>query len=138
MFNVLGDINWLAVLAGFAAFALLGGLWFALLFPKQYNHSLGRPADAQPIRSPLFLAGPPLCALIITITTATLIQALHITTYADALVFALIAGIGYLVANTTTIAINPNFPHPLRYAAISGGYNVIGLVLVSLLNVAIS
>ena len=39
---------------------------------------------------------------------------------------------------TTTIAINPNFPHPLRYAAISGGYNVIGLVLVSLLTVAIS
>jgi hypothetical protein len=137
MFNVLDDLNWLAVLAGFVAFALLGGVWFALLFAKAYNRSLGRADDAPPVRSPLFFAGPPLGALVVTVTTAVLMRALRIDTYGDALLFALIAGVGYLVANTTTIAINPNFPHPLRYAAISGGYNVAGLVLVSLLQVAL-
>jgi hypothetical protein len=71
-------------------------------------------------------------------TTAILIKALHITTYADALVFALIAGVGHLAANTTTIAINPNFPKPLLYAAIRGSYNLAGIALVSILNVAIT
>jgi hypothetical protein len=55
----------------------------------------------------------------------------------DALLFALIVGVGYLVANTTTIAINPNFPRPLLYAAISGTYNLVGIMIVSVLDVAI-
>lgn len=65
MFDVLGDVNWAGILVGFLAFAALGGVWFALLFHKAYNRSLGR-ADAKPQPSPLFFAGPPLTALVIT------------------------------------------------------------------------
>ncbi len=42
MFNVLGDVNWTGVLAAFIALVLLGGVWFAFLFSKPYNISLGR------------------------------------------------------------------------------------------------
>ncbi|WP_203726977.1 DUF1761 family protein [Paractinoplanes durhamensis] len=63
--------------------------------------------------------------------------ALKIDTYGDALLFGLIVGLGYLTANTVNIAINPNFPRPLLYAAISGGFNVIGSLIVSLLLVAV-
>lgn len=131
MFDVLGDLNWIGILAGFLAFTVLGGVWFAVLFPKAYNRSLGRDADAKPEVSALFYAGPALTSLVITITSAVLMVALNIGSYGDALLFGFIVGLGYLTANTVNIAINPNFPRPLFYAAISGAYNLLGSVLVS-------
>ncbi|MFD9271112.1 DUF1761 domain-containing protein [Streptomyces goshikiensis] len=136
MFNVLGDVNWIAVPAAFIA-VLLAGLWFAFLFSKSYNISLGREPSAKPVSSPLFIAGPPLASLVITLTSAFLMAVLKIDSLANALVFGLAVGVGYLVANTVTIAINPNFPSPLKYSLISGGYNVIASVLVSTILVAI-
>ncbi|WP_030453866.1 hypothetical protein [Herbidospora cretacea] len=66
MFDVLGDLNWFAILLGFIALTLLGGAWFAGLFPKAYNRSLGRELGAKAPSSPLFLAGPPLTSLVPT------------------------------------------------------------------------
>ncbi|GLU49100.1 DUF1761 domain-containing protein [Nocardiopsis ansamitocini] len=131
MFNVVGDVNWIGVLVAFLAFSVLGALWFALLFTKAYNVSLGRDASAKQEGSALFYAGPPLASLVITITSAVLMAALGVDSYPDALLFGLIVGAGYLVANTVTIAINPNFPRPLFYSLISGAYNLLGSVLVS-------
>lgn len=137
MFDVLGDLSWLGILAAFLAFVVLGGVWFAVLFPRPYNRSLGRAADAKPQGSALFYAGPALTSLVITVTSAILMAALHIDTYGDALLFGLIVGLGYLTANTVNIAINPNFPRPLFYAAISGGYNLVGSLLVSTILLAV-
>jgi hypothetical protein len=62
-----------------------------------------------------------------------LINGLLIESYVNALLFGLIVGIGYLVANTVNIAINPNIPRPLLYGAISGAYHLVGIVIVSLI-----
>ncbi|MFD7914326.1 DUF1761 domain-containing protein [Streptomyces sp. NPDC059752] len=137
MFNVLGDVNWTGALVAFIALVLLGGVWFAFLFSKPYNISLGRDASAKPVASPLFFAGPPLTSLVITLTSAFLMAVLKIDSWADALVFGLVVGVGYLAANTVTISINPNFPRPLQYALVSGGYNLVGSVLVSTVLVVI-
>lgn len=136
MFDVLGKINWIPVLVGWLAFTLLGGLWFRLIVPAAYNISLGRPKDAEPSKAPIFFVGPAVCLLFITTATAIFMHALSIETYGKALLFALIAGVGYLVANTTNIAINPNFPRPLLYALLSGVWNLAGITLVSVLIVA--
>ncbi|GIM91902.1 hypothetical protein Ato02nite_036950 [Paractinoplanes toevensis] len=120
-------------MVGFLAFTVLGGVWFAVLFPKAYNRSLGRDPDAKPEPSPLFFAGPALTCLVITITSAILMDAENIAGYGNALLFGLTVGAGYLAANTVNIAINPNFPRPLLYAAISGGYNILGSLIVSLI-----
>jgi hypothetical protein len=77
------------------------------------------------------------CVLAITITIATLVHALKLNSYGDALLFALIAGIGYLVANTTNIAIKPNFPRPLLYSLLSGVWNLVGITIVCVLIVAL-
>lgn len=136
MFDVLSAINWLGVLAAFVAYFLLGPLWYLLLFPKQYRVSLGRKPDEPQPSDPLFIAGPAVCALIITLATAVLFYALNITTYGNALFFATLVGIGYLVANTVNIAINPNIPRPFLYGFVSGGYHLTGMLLVNLVLVA--
>ena len=138
MFDVLTAINWLGVLVAFMAYFLLGPLWYLLLFSRQYRVSLGREKDSQQHQSSLYVAGPAVCALIITLTSAVLFYALNITSYGNAVQFAALVGIGFLVANTVNIAINPNIPRPFLYGLVSGGYHLIGMVLVNTILVAMS
>jgi hypothetical protein len=138
MFNVLPTINWLSVLVAFVAYFLLGALWYMLLFAKPYRASLGKenePAISQN-QDPLYVVGPAVCTLLITITCAVLLYALHIDTYGNALRFALLVGVGYLFTNTVNIAINPNMPRPFFYGLITDSYHLVGMVLVSLILVA--
>jgi len=138
MFNVLTSINWLSVLVAFAAYFMLGALWYMVLFPKPYQASLGKEHEPAASQSPglLYVVGPAVCVLLITITCAVLLYALHIDTYGAALRFALLVGVGYLVSNTVNIAINPNMPRPFFYGLITGSYHLAGMMFVNLILVA--
>ena len=131
LLTALGSVNWLAVLAATAAYTVLGGLWFTLLFGRQYAAALGRGESAPP-PSALFIAGPAVCTLVVTVTTALLLGALAVDTLGGAVVVALVVGVGYLVANTVNIAINPNMPRPLYYGVITGSYHLVGIVVAGL------
>jgi hypothetical protein len=137
MFNVLSDINWLSVLLAFIAYFLLGALWYMVLFPQPYKVSLGKAHETLNNQSALFVVGPGICVLITVLATAMLFYMLHITTYGDALGLAALVGLGYLVANTTNIAINPNIPRPLLYSAITSAYHVVGITLTCLILAAL-
>jgi len=133
MFNVLTTINWLSVLAAFVAYFLLGPLWYLVLFAKPYRAALGKENEPAPPPAPIFIIGPAVCSLLITVTCAVLLYALHINSYGNALAFALLVGFGYLVANTVNVAINPNIPRPLFYGLITGSFHLVGVVLVNLI-----
>lgn len=138
MFNVLTNIAWLPVLLAFVPYFLLGALWFTVLFSKQYKLSLGRENDTQQTLAPIFIIGPALCCLAITVASAVLMAALKIHSYENALLFAVLIGFGYLFANTVNIAINPNIPRPILYGLISGSYHSVGILIVSLILVAMN
>jgi len=129
MFNVLFDINWLSVVLAFVVYFLLGALWYMVLFPHPYKVSLGKANETLHNASALFVVGPGVCVLATVLATALLFYALHITSYGDALRLAAVVGVGYLVANTTNIAINPNIPRPLLYSAITSAYHLVGITL---------
>lgn len=131
MINQLTNVNWFGVLVAFFAYFLLGALWFTLFFSKQYKVSLGRANEDLANKAPIFIVGPALCTLVITIVSAILISALGIQSYKEVLEFSLVIGIGYLVANTMNIAINPNIPRPIYYGIISSGYHLVGISLAS-------
>jgi hypothetical protein len=135
MISQLANLNWISVLIAFVAYFILGGLWFTLLFARQYKISLGRENETLQ-NSLIFIVGPAICSLVITIASAILMSALHIQHFGDALEFALLVGIGYLVANTVNIAINPNMPRPIHYGIISGAYHLVGIFIVSTILVA--
>ncbi|SEW45062.1 Protein of unknown function [Chitinophaga sp. YR573] len=132
MISQLANLNWISVLIAFVVYFLLGALWFTLFFSKQYKISLGR--DNETLQNkPIFIVGPALCSLVITIATAVLMYALNIQSFSAALEFSLLVGIGYLVANTINIAINPNIPRPILYGIISGTYHLLGILIVSII-----
>jgi len=135
MISQLTHLNWISTLLAFVAYFVLGGLWFTLLFSKQYKISLGR--DNETLESkPIFIVGPALCSLVITLANAILFYALNISSFGEALEFSLVVGIGFLVANTVNIAINPNIPRPIHYGIISGSYHLTGIVIVNSILIA--
>lgn len=129
MLSSISKINWFAVLLSLLFFSFLGFLWFTVLFSNQYAAALGKegmmPADPDPI----YFYGPPLTILPTIITTALLMVLLQINTIKKTIEFAFIIGLGFLVANTLDIAINPNIPHPMRYGIIVGGFHIVGILV---------
>lgn len=129
MIAALTQLNWIAVVAAFVPYFVLGALWFTLFFAGQYRRSLGRERAPAEKPSALYIVGPMLCTAAITLTTAILLAWLAIESLVSALGFAVLVGLGYLVANTMNIAINPNIPRPLLYGLISGSYHLVGIAL---------
>lgn len=132
MINQLANLNWISVLLAFVAYFMLGALWFTLFLSKPYKISLGKEGEILP-NKPIFIIGPALCCLIITIASAILIYTLNIQSLSGALEFSLLVGIGFLVANTVNIAINPNIPRPILYGIISGAYHLLGISMVNII-----
>jgi hypothetical protein len=129
--SLLTSINWISVLLAFAAYFFLGALWYLLLFPKPYRLSLGRDPEEKTSEAPVFIIGPAVCALIITISSAILLYGLKISSIAELAQYILVVGVGFLVSNTVNIAINPNIPRPFFYGFITGMYHLTGMVIVN-------
>lgn len=133
MLTVLFDINWLAVIAATIIFAVLGGVYFTAVVARPYKVALGNENRELPRPGPIFIVGPLIASLLVVITTAILLRALAIDTLGDAILFGLVVSIGYLVAQTLTIAINPNFPRPLLYTLINAPYFIVCTVVASII-----
>lgn len=132
MINQLANLNWISVLLAFIVYNGIGALWFTLLFAKPYKISLGKANETLP-NNPIFIAGPAICTFVVTLTSAIFIYALNIQSMGSVIELSLLIGFGFLVANTTNIAINPNIPRPILYSIISGSYHLLGIVLAGLI-----
>lgn len=133
MLTVLPEINWLAVVASTIVFAVLGGLYFTTVVAKPYRIALGNEHRELPKPGTSFILGPMISSLLVVTTSAILLRALAIESLADGIVFGLVVAIGYLVAQTLNIAINPNFPRPLLYTVINAPYFIVCTVAASII-----
>ncbi|WP_141328266.1 DUF1761 domain-containing protein [Myxococcus sp. AB025B] len=116
------SINWLAVLLSAVALQVLGAAWYMGVIPKPYALALARTDLAGRKPEPLFIWGPAVCGLVVTLTNAVLLRSFHVDTMSHALAFGVISGLGYLVATVFNVAINPNMPRPLFYGVINAPY----------------
>ena len=128
MLQKISKISWLGVFLSLVFYSFLGWLWFTVLFPNQYAGTLDKLGVMPANPDPIYFYGPPLTILPTIITTALLMVVLHINTKKAVIEFALVIGLGFLVANTFDIAINPNIPHPIPYGLLVGGYQLIGML----------
>jgi hypothetical protein len=136
MIEAFAQVNWLAILTASIAHFVLGGVWFKVLFRDAYAAALSLSDRLQTKPAPSFLIGPFLCGTVNIVTTALLLRALRIATYADALVLGSIVGVSYLAA--VNIAINPLFPQPFRYSLVVAPMFVVGRLMTSVALIAMS
>ncbi|WP_399880027.1 DUF1761 domain-containing protein [Streptomyces sp. BBFR51] len=131
MLAALSEINWFAVIVATIVFAVLGGLYFSVIVAKPYKVALGNENRELPKPGPIFIVGPLVSSLLVVITSAVLLRALEIESVGAGIGFGLVISIGYLIAQTLTIAINPNFPRPLLYTLINAPYFIVCTVTAS-------
>lgn len=125
------SVNWWGAIVATIIVTIVGGLWFTVVVGKSYRIAVGRDPEAPAPSGPLFIVGPLVCNIATVLASAVLISALGIDTLGPALVFGGIIGIGYLVAMTFQIAINPVFPRPLFYGLINGPYFLLTSLITS-------
>ncbi len=137
MNNVLDHVSILAVLVSAVAVMVLGFVWFAVVFKKQYAVVLGRVGQPDAM-GPLFIVGPSICVLITAFTIAYMMSAQGVGSLNEALGFGAIVGVGFLAATAMNMAINPNIPRPIIYGLLSSAYFFVSSVLISALVYLIS
>ena len=120
-----------AILAASVAVMLLGGVWFAVLFARQYAAVLGRADAPKTAMPPLYFVGPSLCMLVTAIGCAILMAALRVGSLAEAVRFGAIVGVCLLGTTAMNMAINPNIPRPIAYGVLSGGYFLLSSLVIS-------
>jgi hypothetical protein len=129
--NTPQPINWVGVLAAAFAVMMLGWVWFAVLFARAYAVVLNRPYESGAKMPPLFIVGPSLCMLVITVGSAWLMSALSIATLSGAIGFGTGVGVVYLGSTAVNMAINPLVARPLAYGFLSASYFVVASILIS-------
>lgn len=136
MFGAITEISWIGLLLVTVVNFIFGGFYFGVVIKKMYVIAMGRENEPKQKPSGLMIAGPAVCGLFITLTSAVLIKMLNIHTLSDALVFGATIGIGYLMPMTMTVAINPNFPRPFFYTAINAPYFLVSSLVTAVILVS--
>ncbi len=137
MHFVISEISWIGMLLITVFNFIFGGFYFGVVISKMYLSAMGREKEPKQKPSGLMVAGPTVCGIFITLTSAVLIKVLNIQTLSDALVFGATVGIGYFIPMIMTVSINPNFPRPFFYTAINAPYFLISSLVTTVTLVGI-
>ncbi|WP_315093191.1 DUF1761 domain-containing protein [uncultured Cellulomonas sp.] len=132
-FDLFGDLRWFAVPVATLAYFLLGAVWFTPLFGKAWDDAIGHRRVAGDRFSAAYYVVPLLSSLLVTVTMAALLARSGTEGLVDALALAVVVGLGVALAISVTNALTPHTPHPFRLGLITGGYHLIGIVVVTLL-----
>jgi hypothetical protein len=134
-FDVLGDLNWLAVIVATVAYFALGGIWYAgPVFGKAWTRATGFDMGAQR-PGPAIYAAPLATCFLSTMATGMLAEATGSTTFGDGIVLGLVVGVGYAVSlSALGVIFDPiRKPQPATFFVINGAYHLVGLLVAAVI-----
>jgi hypothetical protein len=133
-FDVLGDLNWLAVIVATLAYFLLGAVWYAqAVFGKAWQRASGVTVDPNQRPGAVFYILPLITCFLAVLATAMIAATTGSSTVGDAIVLGLVVGVGFAVSLTLLASAFGNYPEPSTNFAISASYHLVGLVGASLI-----
>jgi hypothetical protein len=125
-FDVLSELNWLAVLVATVAFFVLGGIWYSNgVFGKPWARADGfsRPEGQSP--GAVWLIVPFISNFIGVLVTAMLAVATGSTTVGEGLALGAVVGVGF---SGVILVVSLTRPNPTVYTLINSLYQIIGLL----------
>jgi len=131
MAEAFGQINWLAVAAATLAYYLLGALWFTPLLGASWDRAVGFERPKGHRFPPIYYVVPLVSSLLVSSATAILVAALDLVDLTDALILALVVGLGYAAAVSVNNVLTPTTPRPVLLGAVTGSYHVVGILVVT-------
>lgn len=135
-FELLGDLNWLAVVVGAVVYFVLGALWYSpFLLGKAWQRSIGwDPERASPAASAMTYVVPFFAYLVMATATGLIAAAVGSDTFGEGLTLGVIIGVGYAAAHSFVDAsFDPNKPEPWTWFAINATYHALGLIVVAII-----
>ncbi|MGH2654288.1 MAG: DUF1761 domain-containing protein [Actinomycetota bacterium] len=133
-FDVLGDLNWLAVIVATLAYFLLGAVWYAqAVFGKAWQRSGGMTVEPDQRPGAAFYIIPLITCFLMTLATAMIAATTGSSTVGDAIVLGLVVGVGFAASLSLLGSAFGNYPEPGTYFAITAGYHLVGLMGASLI-----
>jgi hypothetical protein len=129
--DVLSELNWLAVLVATIAWFALGGLWYANgVLGRAWNRADGSQRPEGQGYSPAFYIVPLITCFLGALATAMLAAATGGTTMGDGLMLGLVVGVA---CAAVVLVLSLTRPQPTAWFLISGGYQLLGLLLVGVI-----
>jgi Na+/H+ antiporter NhaA len=133
-FDVLGDVNWLAILVGAIAWFIIGALWYGPLFGKAWMASTGIDPRASGERpSAAIYVFPLLAYLVATVALAMLAEATGSSTLGHGIILGVVVGVGFGLTLYAVEAVFGSRPKPGSWFLITGAYQLIGVVVASVI-----
>lgn len=135
-FDVLGDLNWLAVIVAGVIYWALGALWYMALFGDAWMRSVGMDA-AQAEQERMGAGGyavPLVSYLVLAVAVGMLARATGSDTFAEGLILGLVLGIGLAVVLIAVTAVfDPQKADKGAWFYITAGYHLVGVVLTAII-----
>lgn len=135
-FDVLGDLNWIAVIVAGLAYYFLGAIWFMpAVAGKTWMRSIGWDPQAEPPKMTAKTFVGPLVAYIVAAAALGMIaRTAGLTSVGDGLVLGLVAGIGLAgMILYVTAVFDPKSPEPMTWFGVSFAYHFVGILLASVI-----
>jgi hypothetical protein len=135
-FDVLGELNWLAVIVAAVAYFVLGAIWYAppvLGKPWMAAGGMEMPADDQRPGPGIYLV-PLIGSVLSAIALGMLAEASDTDTAGEGLVLGLVTAVGFALAIALiTATFETNKPKPMVWGAINAGYHALGIIVAALI-----
>ena len=135
-FDLLSDLDWIAVLVGAIAYFVIGAAWYAPpVFGKAWMAAGGMemPADGQR-PGPVIYAVPLLGALASAIAIGMIAFATSTDTLGEGVVLGVVVGIGFAVSVAmVTATFESSKPSATKWGTINAGYHLVGNLVAAII-----
>jgi hypothetical protein len=134
--DMVGQLNWLAVVVGAVFYYILGAIWYAPpVLGRAWQRSIGwDPANAPPRMTPINFVIPFIAYLVISAGIGMLAAATGSADVTTGVTLGVVLGLAFAVGRTAVDAVfDPNKPQRWTWFAITAGYHLIAIVVIAVL-----
>lgn len=135
-FDVLSDLNWLAVLVAALAYFAIGAAWYAPpVFGRVWMAAGGMSMPEAGTRpSPAIYLTPLVGSVLSAVALGMLAKASATDTLEEGIVLGLVVAIGFAVSIAfVTAQFESQKPKPMVWGAVNAGYHVVGNLLAAII-----
>jgi hypothetical protein len=135
-FSFLSELNWLAVIVAGIVYFAVGAVWFAPgVFGKWWMRSIGLdPSQQPPQASPTVYIAPFIGHIIVAMAVGLLAAATGTDALGEGIVLGIVVGLGVAAAVLfDTYYFDPKATNKMLLFAISGGYQFLGVLIISVI-----
>lgn len=142
-FELLGDVDWLAVILAALAYFVIGAIWYAPpLFGRAWMAAGGIPDPREGGGGgpgPAIYAVPLVGSALSAIALGMIALASGTDTIGEGVVLGLIVGVGFAISIAlVTATFESGKPKPFVWGAINGGYHLVGNLVAAIIIAAMA